>query len=96
MSGHFRRSKFSDIYHARPDEDDPSYVIYDEDEFNSGLQNKNRKNESEIQTARPPFRVPSQAPVFGPPPQNVSLLDFIYQVRFCDHMFPIFVLFSRC
>ncbi|MCP9263880.1 Calcium homeostasis endoplasmic reticulum protein [Dirofilaria immitis] len=51
-----------DIYHARPDEDDPSYVIYDEDEF-TGLQNKNRKNESEIQTARPPFRASAQAPI---------------------------------
>ncbi|VIO94787.1 G-patch domain containing protein [Brugia malayi] len=60
-----------DIYHARPDEDDPSYVIYDEDEFNSGLQNKNRKNENEVQAARTPFRGPSQPVVFGPPPQNV-------------------------
>ncbi|VDM12004.1 unnamed protein product, partial [Wuchereria bancrofti] len=60
-----------DIYHARPDEDDPSYVIYDENEFNSGLQNKNRKNENEVQAARTPFRGPSQAAVFGPPPQNM-------------------------
>uniref|UniRef100_A0A1I7VCH5 Calcium homeostasis endoplasmic reticulum protein n=1 Tax=Loa loa TaxID=7209 RepID=A0A1I7VCH5_LOALO len=66
-----------DIYHARPDEDDPSYVIYDDDEFNTGLQNKNRKNESEVQTARPPFRVPSQAPVFGPPPQNLPHIRFL-------------------
>ncbi|VDK79050.1 unnamed protein product [Litomosoides sigmodontis] len=60
-----------DIYHARPDEDDPSYVIYDEDEFNSGLQNKNRKNEGEVQTACPPFRGSSQTPIFGPPLQNM-------------------------
>ncbi|KAL3995445.1 Surp module family protein [Acanthocheilonema viteae] len=59
-----------DIYHARPDEDDPSYVIYDENEFSSGL-NKNRKNENEIQPTRPPFRGASQTPIFGPPPQNI-------------------------
>lgn len=68
---------FLDIYHARPDEDDPSYVIYDEDEFNSGLQNKNRKNENEVQAARTPFRGPSQPVVFGPPPQNVSVVHSI-------------------
>lgn len=69
--------KTLDIYHARPDEDDPSYVIYDEDEF--GLQNKNRKNEGETQAARPPFRGSAQTPIFGPPPQTVNLVDFIYQ-----------------
>lgn len=65
------------MYHARPDEDDPSYVIYDEDEFSSGLQNKNCKNQNENQTARATVRGSSQAPAFGgPPAQNVSSLGF--------------------
>lgn len=51
------------IYHARPDEDDQSYVIYDEEEFGDG--------KASVDAKPPPHG--SQGPGFGPP-TNVSLI----------------------
>lgn len=64
---------YLDIYHARPDEDDPSYVVYDEEEFNNAPANKSHRDEVEMQPIRPAFRGPPKGPpAFGPPPRTVS------------------------
>ncbi|VDM96091.1 unnamed protein product [Thelazia callipaeda] len=60
-----------DIYHARPDEDESSYPVFGDNEFNRTRNVINRKNEKNIQDSRISFRPPLQVPAFGIPLQGV-------------------------